>query len=341
MNNRNSHISYLIFSLDETLYALDSSLVRDLIPLPELKPKGYGTSSAVGLVNYHRQVLPVLDILLCLGYPPRDFYNIGDCLVLLQYEGLLFGVVFPNLIDVGALNFYATQIDKNAVTGEGKVVPLRSNVGLYKEDAAIIIDPEIFKKCLSNSTISSHLATEMAKIRPEDKSIFAQRAEVLSQAEVIQKQKNIVQLLIFKLKDEYYALEPEYIKEICQLADYSILPTAPPHVAGLMNFRGVVITLVDVWKLITDSNLPFEGSSKVIIATFNALTVGLIVDDVLTLASFPTDELKPSTLLSPKSGGKYITNYARYFNAILGILNIRKIFEYISKIDSAQGGQND
>ena len=50
----------------------------------------------------------------------------------------------------------------------------------------------------------------------------------------------------FHLGREQYAFESRMIREIVRLREYTPLPCVPPFIAGILNLRGWIISLLDL-----------------------------------------------------------------------------------------------
>ncbi|NQD96998.1 chemotaxis protein CheW, partial [Pseudomonas sp. CrR25] len=53
-----------------------------------------------------------------------------------------------------------------------------------------------------------------------------------------------LEVLSFNLGDETYAIESEHVAEVMPLAQFTPLPGTPPHVLGIVNVRGHIVSLV-------------------------------------------------------------------------------------------------
>ena len=91
--------------------------------------------------------------------------------------------------------------------------------------------------------------------------------------------KNVV---IFALGGQKFAVELRWVREIFPLGPVTPVPTAPPAVAGAMNFRGMIVTVLRA-ALIMET----EGSSRapragdaVILLDVDGVRAALAVDHV-------------------------------------------------------------
>jgi chemotaxis-related protein WspB len=55
--------------------------------------------------------------------------------------------------------------------------------------------------------------------------------------------------LLFQLGQDRYALDTSRVAEVLPLVDITPIPQAPPGVAGLFNFRGVPVPVIDLSQL--------------------------------------------------------------------------------------------
>lgn len=55
-----------------------------------------------------------------------------------------------------------------------------------------------------------------------------------------------VQVVVFSLGQEEYAMPIDVVREITRLGEVSTIPNAPSYVCGLITIRGVAIPLIDL-----------------------------------------------------------------------------------------------
>ena len=74
---------YLTFLLQDVWYAVEVSQVREILRLPALTPVTEAPHYMIGVANYRGRMLPVMDLGLRLGQPPRS-YRIHDHVIVLE-----------------------------------------------------------------------------------------------------------------------------------------------------------------------------------------------------------------------------------------------------------------
>ena len=88
------------------------------------------------------------------------------------------------------------------------------------------------------------------------------------------------QLVVFRLASGTYGIELDAVREIVPFRGATRLPGAPSNVAGLVNVRGSIITVIDLGAQLEDTASAREKSSVMLVEHGGKL-VGAAVDEVL------------------------------------------------------------
>jgi purine-binding chemotaxis protein CheW len=95
------------------------------------------------------------------------------------------------------------------------------------------------------------------------------------------------QYLTFMLSGQEYGVDALKIIEVINPVTVTSVPMSDPSVIGIMNFRGEVIPLVDLSKLISSDSSSTNG--KIIVISHQDSMYGLLVDmvrEIITPDSF-------------------------------------------------------
>ena len=90
LEKKMSSQSFLIFSLGEEHFAIDASIVREIIWLPEVTPIEEAPDYIVGVINLRGKIAPVADLNLRFGHP-RKRYHITDNVIVIEKDGFMAG----------------------------------------------------------------------------------------------------------------------------------------------------------------------------------------------------------------------------------------------------------
>lgn len=93
-----------------------------------------------------------------------------------------------------------------------------------------------------------------------------------------------MQLVVFKIREEFFGVEASKVLSINDMMSVTRVPNAPNYIKGLINLRGIIISLFDISILL---NLPNYNkcevnneNSSIIILDVDYEEVGIIVDKV-------------------------------------------------------------
>jgi purine-binding chemotaxis protein CheW len=92
-----------------------------------------------------------------------------------------------------------------------------------------------------------------------------------------------VDVLLFRLCDETYAVELRLLRAVQQSAGLVPVPCTPPHVAGMISIRGEIITVLDLAFLLGLRHDTFHEQRNLLVADSPHGRVGLLVDEVVDI----------------------------------------------------------
>ncbi|PYP30457.1 MAG: hypothetical protein DMD47_09630 [Gemmatimonadetes bacterium] len=96
----------------------------------------------------------------------------------------------------------------------------------------------------------------------------------------------VVRLLLFRVGRLTCAAEAETVREILPRLEPTRIPGAPPVVAGLVNVRGTLVTVVEGWRALRQPEPPAgsNGGTTVLLEVGGGRKVlGFTVDEVVDL----------------------------------------------------------
>lgn len=131
--------------------------------------------------------------------------------------------------------------------------------------------------------------------------------------------------LEFQLGDESYAVELVHVREVITPPELTPIPKSPPHVCGLMNLRGLVLTVIDLRKRLGITPDKNQKESAVIIFDLGDRLVGAWVDSIHRVVTVASDAQKPV----PESDNSVVTQnlcgVLQFQNKLTLWLDIKKL----------------
>jgi len=103
----------------------------------------------------------------------------------------------------------------------------------------------------------------------------------------------VVRLLVFRVGSLSCAAEVETVRAILPRLAVTRIPGAPPEVAGMVNVRGALVTVVDGWRAL-GQNAPEPGSGTTVLLEVEGgkRLMGLTVDEVVDLMAVSGEALE-------------------------------------------------
>ncbi|HEY3351854.1 MAG TPA: chemotaxis protein CheW [Polyangia bacterium] len=137
---------------------------------------------------------------------------------------------------------------------------------------------------------------------------------------------DVIQLVVFRVGAEEYALDILRIKEIINPLRVTLVPKAPRFIEGVVELRGTILPVVDLRKRFDLPPTPMTRRSKYVIVGTHGRVVGLIVDAVSETLRVPRADLKPPpAFVGEAVASDYFLGVCYLKGRILFLLNLETI----------------
>lgn len=104
-----------------------------------------------------------------------------------------------------------------------------------------------------------------------------------------------VDVVEFSVGGERYALDISLVREIVEMMQITPIPRAPPHISGVINLRGEVTNIMNLYTLLGLSRENSEKAQKIIVFMPEAAkgnNVGILVDNVMSVTPVSEDQVE-------------------------------------------------
>ena len=144
---------------------------------------------------------------------------------------------------------------------------------------------------------------------------LCERARRLSQAPATATSSAQAEVLVFRLRDEQYAVDVRHLRSVQHRKDLTPVPCTPPWVAGMLNIHGEVVTVLDLAAALDPAGAPApDAGAQVLLAECTQGRVGLLVDAVLEMQRLALDRLD-----RPLSGRDFAVGIAGAKTTVLNL----------------------
>ncbi len=99
--------------------------------------------------------------------------------------------------------------------------------------------------------------------------------------------------LLFRVAGRVYGCDIGAVREIIPWRRATRLPGAPPHVQGLINLRGTIVTVLDLGARLDAAHPPMRDvGGSIVLVEHGARVVGVAVDEVLDVQAIAEERIE-------------------------------------------------
>ena len=133
-----------------------------------------------------------------------------------------------------------------------------------------------------------------------------------------------MQILIFRLKDYHFGILTENVIEIMKKNEVKSIPNSPEWVEGLINLRGEVLTLVNMYSLlkIDDFNLD-DCYNNTVIVKLDENSIALMVDEIIGVTDINENDLQSAS----ENDNSFVWSLITIDDRIINVLELKSLFE--------------
>ena len=144
-----------------------------------------------------------------------------------------------------------------------------------------------------------------------------------------------MQLVVFALEDQRYALHLSAVERIVRAVEMTPLPKAPEIVIGVINVQGRIIPVFNIRRRFHLPEREIELSDQLIIANTARRTVALVVDTVDGVIERLSEEITPADQVLPRI--EYVEGIVKLENGLVLIHDLDKFLsiDEETKLDEA------
>lgn len=133
-------------------------------------------------------------------------------------------------------------------------------------------------------------------------------------------------LVLFRLNDRLYGIDLDAVREILPVRRATRLPGSPAYVAGLINVRGTIVTVLDLGARL-DGNSSLTADGSIILVEHRQKLVGVAVAEVRDVMVIPAESIERAT--DGEGADASIVGLGRMHDKVVIILDIHTIIKHV------------
>jgi purine-binding chemotaxis protein CheW len=130
--------------------------------------------------------------------------------------------------------------------------------------------------------------------------------------------------LIFSLGAEEYSVPLLKVKEVIEIPDITPVPHTPAYYLGIMNLRGLVISIIDLSMKLKGVRQELGKKNAVIILDFDSFCLGIAVSTVNRVMALSLEEVRDRPMIESTENIDYIEGVVHRDKKMILLLDVHK-----------------
>ncbi len=135
----------------------------------------------------------------------------------------------------------------------------------------------------------------------------------------------VLQWVIFRLDNETYGINVMQVQEILRYSEIAPVPGAPPHVLGIINLRGNVVTVIDTRLRFGLLQEETSDQTRIVIIETENQVVGILVDAVAEVVYLRQSEIETTPNVGNEETAKFIQGVCHKNEELLILVDLDKM----------------
>lgn len=129
-------------------------------------------------------------------------------------------------------------------------------------------------------------------------------------------------VVIFRLADEYYALDIQTVQEIVRMQTITSIPGSDFWVEGITNLRGRVVPVIDLRKRCGVESRDYTAETRIVVVSSATGMVGLIVDAVSEVMRIPGEQVEQPSAIVSVPENTYLRGIAKLDERLVSLMDL-------------------
>ncbi|MDP2234145.1 MAG: chemotaxis protein CheW [Actinomycetota bacterium] len=161
--------------------------------------------------------------------------------------------------------------------------------------------------------------------------VLQQRAQSLAQEANEEVVEDLISVLLFRLGEEWYAVNVEDVREIYQEYVVTPIPCVPDYILGVVNIRGEIISVTDIARMMRlGAFAEDEGQATAIVIQNDDCTSAIVVDEIGDILDVPRDAVEPPLSTMDRSQAEFIAGSIFIDGRLIGLVNKDRVLDPIT-----------
>ena len=144
--------------------------------------------------------------------------------------------------------------------------------------------------------------------------------------EVKTKTNDELQLVVFNIGSEEFAVEIMKVQEIIRMTNITKIPQASGYVKGIINLRGRIIVVINLNVIMGMGSKEQDENTRIIVTDIGNTVMGFVVDSVSEVIRLPANSVESApAIIANKIGTEYVRGVGKLEDRLLILLDLDRI----------------
>lgn len=318
--------TYLIVGHRGARFAIEARAVREIVWLPRLSVIEEMPPHIIGAFNLRGRVLPVMDLGLRFGHG-IDRHRAADSVVVIERDGARAGIRVHELhevVGIGAEEFEAAGTH-HGLGGQARFVS-----GQIKRDDGLVMLLDV-GALLRDLPADDDLGSvdvdatqgEATAATDAEETLFLRRARDLARHQDDGGPVDGSTFALLRLGGELFGLDIGIVREFAHRRGLTPIPCCPPSVAGNMNLRGEILTVVDIRAALGLASDAAAGELAVL--TVGGRRFGVLAEEIVDMVLVASEAVRPLPTASRGERDDCCIGVATVDGRTAGLLDMERV----------------
>jgi purine-binding chemotaxis protein CheW len=136
--------------------------------------------------------------------------------------------------------------------------------------------------------------------------------------------------ITFKLGDELFALDVARVREVLDLSEITRVPTAPPHMRGVVNVRGSAVPVIDLRRKFGLPPEPDTVNTRIVVIELDLdgelAVIGGLADSVHEVLELGRSQIREPPRIAMRWRADMIEGLGKKGEQFIIVLDIARVF---------------
>lgn len=135
-----------------------------------------------------------------------------------------------------------------------------------------------------------------------------------------------IQLVVFKLTDEFYGVDISHVESIIKTQEITLVPHAHDFVEGVTNLRGTVVPVIDLRARFGMPRVANGKETRIIVVEHQNSMIGMVVDAVTEVLRISPRVIEAPSMFVAGPDAAFISGIAKLNGRLITLLDLAKVF---------------